>query len=134
LIWSYNKLCRHGSHRALIQIERDAKYPDMWRVVRADGSLSDLVNRTRAKDAAMCIALRAINDPARSARNTRGSISPREGRPCGSRAKAANPWISPARNPGACGGPARTDYQIFSCDLPREVVWACWRAQAGLGR
>jgi hypothetical protein len=40
LIWSYNKLCRHGSHRALIQIERDSKYPDMWRVVRADGSLS----------------------------------------------------------------------------------------------
>jgi hypothetical protein len=63
LIWSYNKLCRYGSHRALIQIERDSKYPDMWRVVRPDGSLTDMVNLTRAKDAAMSLALRALNAP-----------------------------------------------------------------------
>jgi hypothetical protein len=43
LIWRYIWLCRNGSHRALIRIERDSKYPDMWRVVRPDGSLTDIV-------------------------------------------------------------------------------------------
>jgi hypothetical protein len=32
-------------------IERDATYPNMWRIRRSDGSLSDMVNLTRAKDA-----------------------------------------------------------------------------------
>lgn len=32
-------------------IERDATYPNMWRVRWPDGRLSDMVNLTRAKDA-----------------------------------------------------------------------------------
>jgi hypothetical protein len=33
----------------------DEKYPGMWRVKYPDGQLSDMVNRTRAKDAAMVL-------------------------------------------------------------------------------
>jgi hypothetical protein len=33
----------------------------MWRVRLPDGSLTDMVNRTRAKDAAVSIALRLLN-------------------------------------------------------------------------
>ena len=44
-----------GKRRAL-QIERDAKYPQMWRVKLPDGTLSDMVNLARAKEAAMDIA------------------------------------------------------------------------------
>jgi hypothetical protein len=43
--------------RTLLRIERDEVYPEMWRVRRPDGSLTDIVNRTRAKDAAVSIAL-----------------------------------------------------------------------------
>jgi hypothetical protein len=42
--------------RRVLQIERDAKYPQMWRVRLPDGSLSDMVNLTRAKEAALNIA------------------------------------------------------------------------------
>jgi hypothetical protein len=34
--------------KALAHIVPDKTYPRMWRVVRSDGSLSDMVNRTRA--------------------------------------------------------------------------------------
>lgn len=39
-----------------IEVVQDAKYPSMWRVRRADGSLSDMVNLARAKDAALSAA------------------------------------------------------------------------------
>jgi hypothetical protein len=42
--------------RKLLQIERDAAYPQMWRVRLPDGSLSDMVNLARAKEAALDIA------------------------------------------------------------------------------
>jgi hypothetical protein len=47
--------------RTLLRIERDGTYPEMWRVRHPDGSLTDIVNRTRAKDAAVSIALRLLN-------------------------------------------------------------------------
>jgi len=34
-------------------VVQDSKYPTMWRVCRPDGSLSDMVNLARAKDAAL---------------------------------------------------------------------------------
>jgi hypothetical protein len=43
--------------KTLLRIERDGVYPEMWRVRRPDGSRTDIVNRTRAKDAAVSIAL-----------------------------------------------------------------------------
>jgi hypothetical protein len=38
----------------------DEKYPQMWRVKYPDGRLSDMVNRTRAKDAAMAMLDREL--------------------------------------------------------------------------
>jgi hypothetical protein len=35
-----------------VTIVPDSKYPGMWRVKRPDGSISDMVNLSRAKDAA----------------------------------------------------------------------------------
>ena len=54
--WLYNK------SRRLVRIVRDEKYPTMWRVQMPDGRLTDMVNRTRAKDAANSAALRILND------------------------------------------------------------------------
>jgi hypothetical protein len=45
----------------LLRIERDRIYPEMWRVRVPDGGLTDMVNRTRAKDAAVSIAHRLLD-------------------------------------------------------------------------
>jgi len=45
----------------------DGKYPGMWRVQRPDGSLTDMVNLTRAKDAAMALAVDWLNDMSEAA-------------------------------------------------------------------
>jgi hypothetical protein len=42
--------------KALTRIVPDKTYPGMWRVLRPDGSLSDMVNKTRAKDVAWGLA------------------------------------------------------------------------------
>ena len=47
--------------RKILRIVRDQKYPNMWRIEFPDGKLSDMVNRTRAKDAAMAHGLRMID-------------------------------------------------------------------------
>jgi hypothetical protein len=47
--------------RKMFEIVQDAKYPTMWRVRHADGRLSDMVNLTRARDAATGLALAALN-------------------------------------------------------------------------
>jgi hypothetical protein len=47
--------------RTVLRIERDGVYSEMWRVCLPDGSLTDMVNRTRAQDAAVSIALRLLN-------------------------------------------------------------------------
>jgi hypothetical protein len=49
------------SRKALVEVVPDAKWPDMWRVRKADGTLTDMVNLTRAKDAALSIALATLN-------------------------------------------------------------------------
>jgi len=49
LVWRDSKL--YFGSRMVGEIVPDEKYPSMWRVVRTDGSLSDMTNRTRAKDA-----------------------------------------------------------------------------------
>jgi len=48
--------------KKVARIVQDTKYPSMWRVVRPDGTLSDMVNRTRAADAAMGMALALLNN------------------------------------------------------------------------
>jgi len=47
--------------RKVMRIVRDQKYSDMWRVEFPDGKLSDMVNRARAKDAAMAHGLRIVD-------------------------------------------------------------------------
>src|SRR5262245_60466471 len=54
-------LCRTGSKTILVRIVTDRVYPSMWRVKMLSGKLSDMTNLTRAKDAAMSIALSILN-------------------------------------------------------------------------
>ena len=49
------KCCKPGSTKALVRIVPDQTYAGMWRVLR-DGSLSDMLNITRAKDVAFGLA------------------------------------------------------------------------------
>jgi hypothetical protein len=42
--------------RVIASIEPDSEYPNMWRVRLPSGFVTDMVNRTRAKDAAICLA------------------------------------------------------------------------------
>jgi hypothetical protein len=53
----------------------DAAHPGMWRVRWPDGSLSDMTNLTRAKDAIACFI-------ETEERRQRGRHSPSEGRLC----------------------------------------------------
>jgi hypothetical protein len=45
----------------VVEIVPDDHWPSMWRVKRPDGSLTDMVNRTRARDAADAILLGILN-------------------------------------------------------------------------
>jgi hypothetical protein len=46
---------------ALLHVVKDQTYPAMWRILFPDGSLSDLGNITRVKDAAMHYATMSLN-------------------------------------------------------------------------
>lgn len=59
LAWRGDSLCYGG--RVLLHIVRDERYPSMWRIRGRNGQLSDMVNRARAKDAAMSWALADLN-------------------------------------------------------------------------
>src|SRR5262249_62014335 len=50
------KDCTMTNIKALAHIVPDKTYPGMWRVVSPDGSFSDMVNKTRAKDVAWGVA------------------------------------------------------------------------------
>lgn len=51
IVWKGDRLYFAGRSSGY-SVVQDELYPTMWRVCRPDGSLSDMVNRTRAKDAA----------------------------------------------------------------------------------
>jgi hypothetical protein len=61
LEWKGDGLHLHGKGKPIVTIVPDGKYPNMWRVCHPDGRLTDMVNRTRAKDAAVSIALGILN-------------------------------------------------------------------------
>jgi hypothetical protein len=46
------------SRKPLAHVVQDATYPTMWRIAWPDGRQSDMVNLSRAKDAAAAIAER----------------------------------------------------------------------------
>ncbi len=55
LIWTGHAL--HFRRAPVATIERDATFPNMWRVILPDGRSSDMANLDRAKEAAICLAL-----------------------------------------------------------------------------
>lgn len=46
---------------ALLHVVKDKTYSNMWRIRSPDGSLSEMANLTRAKDAALHLALVILN-------------------------------------------------------------------------
>jgi hypothetical protein len=59
----------HGaSPRPLVSIEPDSKYP-LFRIRYPNGELSDMVNLSRAKEAASAFALRSLNSEAQESRS-----------------------------------------------------------------
>jgi hypothetical protein len=52
---------RLKSGRLLATVEPDSKWPGMYRVRMRDGQLSDMVNLSRAKDAARSLAMATLN-------------------------------------------------------------------------
>jgi hypothetical protein len=84
-------------------ITPDIKYPSMWRVRYPDGSLSDIVNLTRARDGARCLALAVLNT-----RETRVAASPiaqnaQGGEPARLRSRSLSPQS--AHTPGTRSSP-----------------------------
>ena len=77
------KVCLPGKATALARLVPDENRVGMWRVVRRDGSLSDMVNKTRAKDIAFGLAETAVyhrlpsqSEPAKNGHFFEGSASP----------------------------------------------------------
>jgi hypothetical protein len=73
LEWKGNRLTvlSRGRNSPAVEIIPDAQWPGMWRVKRPDGSVTDMVNRSRARDAAKAILLGVLN-----ARETPVAASP----------------------------------------------------------
>jgi hypothetical protein len=61
LTWHGDRLLLRAGRRLLSAVEPDSEWPGMWRVRLPDGDLSDMANRTRAKDAAQLLALATLN-------------------------------------------------------------------------
>ncbi len=61
LRWRENALLLDGKGAPLAHIVPDGRHPSMWRVQLPDGHLTDMVNLTRAKDAAVSIVLGLLN-------------------------------------------------------------------------
>ena len=60
LIWRGDTLRYAG--QLLATVIPDDKYRGMWRVQLPGGQITDMVNRSRAKDAAIALALGRLND------------------------------------------------------------------------
>ena len=67
LVWRGNRLFLKRGGEPLGEIVPDPQWKGMWRVRLPDGTLSDMVNITRARDAARSLALLALNRPKKAA-------------------------------------------------------------------
>jgi hypothetical protein len=65
--WRGNRLVLNGRGAPLAEIVPEPQWKGMWRVRLPDGTLSDMVNITRARDAARSLALLALNRPKKAA-------------------------------------------------------------------
>jgi hypothetical protein len=52
-----------GRHSPSVEVVPDRDWPGMWRIRRPDGTVTDMVNRSRARDAATSIALNSQETP-----------------------------------------------------------------------
>ena len=68
-------LHRWQTKTPLLHVVPDTPYPGMWRIRSPDGRLTDMASLTRAKDAAVSIALETLNA------GKRGRQSPLEAAP-----------------------------------------------------
>lgn len=59
--WKDDNLFLMGRKTPILKIEPDKTYPEMWRLRLADGTLTDMVNRMRAKDVGVGVALLILN-------------------------------------------------------------------------
>jgi hypothetical protein len=66
-----------GRSGPVLHVVPDETYPNMWRIKRQDGSLSDMTNLTWARDGALTVALRILNG--RSDLPKRGAYKGRRG-------------------------------------------------------
>jgi len=57
----YNLCLGTPRDRVVATVEPDAQWPKMYRVRLSNGELTDMVNLTRAKDAAVALALGKLN-------------------------------------------------------------------------
>src|SRR5262245_25328065 len=90
------------ARRKLFSVVRDEKYSNMWRVLFPDGRVSDMANRTRAKDAALGHARRMVD----AAQNRSEAAS--EGCPVRSEPSPlppTSPLPDPAHPPESSGSP-----------------------------
>ncbi len=60
LVWEGDELRLRKTGRQVAEIVPHAEWPGLYRIKLADGRLSDTVNKTRAKDAAVSLALAAL--------------------------------------------------------------------------
>ena len=59
---NWRKDALYCGKRKITALVQDEKYSTMWRIRLPDGTLSDMVNKTRAKDVATLLALRFLNN------------------------------------------------------------------------
>jgi hypothetical protein len=80
----------------LVRVEPDRTYPDLWRIVWPNGRVSDIVNLSRAKDAAMVLC--EHGPPARNPQRLHWRLD-RSDSPSGSRTcvKSAKPALQRGR-------------------------------------
>jgi hypothetical protein len=124
LRWDSREL-RLNSGRLLATVEPDAKWPAMYRVRLPDGQLTDMVNLTRAKDAAMHLVLADLNqhagrvDGARIRLNDGAGTTPRpKSAPC------HDCGVDTAPTSGKRGAILKRDLGKWEWYTVRNDVWA----------
>jgi hypothetical protein len=58
--WDFPRLRLGQRGRIMAVLIRDSEYPDLWRIDDEEG-ISDMLNLTRAKDAAMSRSIKRLN-------------------------------------------------------------------------
>lgn len=99
LAWRRCELFRHGQRAPVALIEPDAAHPGMWRFrLLPDGPLSDMVNLSRARDAAVGLIV---------ARACAGALAPGPRRASPVRPTASSLAQRPSTGRPLCGGAGR---------------------------